>query len=75
LDGSTLALTATISDSNANWLSQRSLVFVITDAQGVWTWPILELQITDGALRARLGPRESSSGYNRQAQTHQAVAV
>jgi hypothetical protein len=73
LDGTTLALAATIVTSNPTWLSQRPLGFVITDAHGVWTWPILELQITDGALSARLGPREHVSGYHRQTENRPAV--
>jgi hypothetical protein len=68
LDAAGLTVAATIVDSNAIWLSQRPLAFVFTDKYGAWTWPVIELQITDGALIARLGPRETTRGDHRQAE-------
>lgn len=53
-----LQLTATVTEMNAFRISQRPLAFVVPHSQGVWRWPMLELQIQDGALTARLGPME-----------------
>ena len=38
--------------------SQSPLVFVAPHQDGSWRWPILDLQLADGALTARLGPKE-----------------
>jgi hypothetical protein len=39
-------------------LSQRPLRFVAPTEKGEWTWPIRELTIEHGTLRASLGPPE-----------------
>lgn len=57
LDGSTL--TAPIQTSDAFALSQQPLAFVVPRPAGYpWRWPILSLQVVDGALTATLGPQE-----------------
>lgn len=52
-------LSGAVSEIDASRMSQRPLVFATPNARGSWRWPILELQIQDGALTARLGPRET----------------
>jgi hypothetical protein len=52
------SLTARIVTSDALRIAQRPLVFVAPHQGGAWRWPILDLQVTDGALTASLGPRE-----------------
>ena len=39
-------------------VAQRPLVFEAAHAQGVWKWPVLELQVQAGTLTAILGPCE-----------------
>jgi len=56
-DGPTV-LAATVVSHDAFRLSQQPLALVATHATGAWRWPIHELQMVDGALTARLGPRE-----------------
>lgn len=53
-------LSATAASADAFRLSQRPLTFVVAHATGVWRWPVQELQIADGAVTARLGPKEKS---------------
>lgn len=57
-DAGVLQLSASLIESNAYRISQRPLAFAVPHSQGMWRWPILELQIQDGALTARLGPME-----------------
>jgi len=58
--GAVIELTATVVPGTWNTYaaSQRPLVFVAPHQAGSWRWPIEELQNLDGALTARLGPRE-----------------
>jgi hypothetical protein len=53
------SLTATVVLSDAFKLSQRPLTFVAPHDKGEWRWPIQALQLTEGALRASLGPPEN----------------
>jgi hypothetical protein len=46
--------------SDAFKLSQRPLMFIAPHAKGEWRWPILELTVDCGQVRARLGALESS---------------
>ena len=39
-------------------LSQRPLVFVAPHAKGEWRWPILDFELRDGVVTARLGAPE-----------------
>jgi len=48
------SLTATILSSDAFRVTQAPLTFV--HPNGKWTWPIVNLQITDHTLNAELGP-------------------
>lgn len=57
-DGGPFTLAATVVSHNTYRLSQRPLVLVAPHATGAWRWPIDELQVVDGSLTARLGPRE-----------------
>lgn len=52
-------LSATVVLSDAFKLSQRPLRFVAPHAHGEWAWPILTIQLADGALTATLGPPET----------------
>ena len=49
-------LVARIVASDAFKLRQRPLCFVAPHARGRWLWPIVEHEIVNGQLRARLGP-------------------
>lgn len=52
-------LTAKIANIDTYRASQRPLVFMVRRPHVTWRWPIVsELQITDGALSAYLGPME-----------------
>jgi len=57
-----LELTAQVTSVDAFAVSQRPLKFVAPHAKGAWTRPIDTLQIADGTLTARLGPREGVEG-------------
>ncbi len=48
-------LSASLQDVDDYRLSQRPLVIVTPNG---WTWRVLELQITDQALTASIGPKE-----------------
>jgi hypothetical protein len=52
-------LSAAVVTTDAFRLSQQPLVFVAPHQGGSWRWPVESLQITDGTLVARLGPKES----------------
>jgi len=39
-------------------VSQRPLVFEAPHANGVWRWPVVELQMLDGSLTATVGAYE-----------------
>ena len=54
----TWALAATVVVANAFRIAQRPLTFVIVHRKGAWSWPVLDLQFSDGAVTARLGPPE-----------------
>jgi len=51
-------LSATVVNADAFKMAQRPLLFVAPHEKGQWVWPIHEMQLTDGALTARLGPPE-----------------
>lgn len=55
-----VTLTATVVSTDAFRVSQRPLVFVAPHARGVWSWPILELQVSGATLSARLGPKKAT---------------
>lgn len=57
-DAQALRLSGRVDQVNTFRLSQRPLVFEAPHAKGAWRWPIEELQIRDGTLSARLGPKE-----------------
>jgi hypothetical protein len=44
-------------------LSQRPLMFVAPHTQGEWRWPIVECELQDGVVTARLGALEEMSTY------------
>lgn len=50
----------TVKSSDTYRLSQRPLVLEVSTQQGVWRWPVIELQMVDGACDGRLGPKEST---------------
>lgn len=52
------SLRATVVTADAFKLSQRPLMFVAPHEKGEWRWPILDYQLAEGALTARLGPPE-----------------
>lgn len=55
------SLTATVVLSDAFKMAQRPLTFVAKHAKGEWRWPILSLQLANGAqLTAQLGPLEGT---------------
>lgn len=51
----TWALRATVVMSDSFKLSQRPLLFVAPHQSGDWRWPIEEIDISNGAVTARLG--------------------
>jgi hypothetical protein len=53
-----LALSGTMTSQDRQRIAQRPLVFLIRRPDGIWRWPILELQTSGDALTAYLGPRE-----------------
>lgn len=57
-EGQAWVLSTSIIHSDAFRLSQRPLAFVVAHANGVWRWPVEELQITGASLTAVLGPKE-----------------
>ena len=58
-DGWTLS--GVITRANRYRLSQRPLTFEVLTTDGVQRWPVVTLQDADGALAARLGPREKKA--------------
>jgi len=54
--GAEWTLAGTLKSSDDFRVSQRPLKFVAPHADGVWTWPVEELQITGASLTAKLGP-------------------
>ena len=57
-DAQALRLSGSVGFVNTFRLSQRPLVFEAPHAKGAWRWELFDLQIRDGALSARLGPKE-----------------
>ena len=55
---SSITVTARVVSSDAFRVSQRPIVFAVQRPHMVWRWPVLSLQIVDGALSASLGPQE-----------------
>lgn len=51
-------LTATVVRSNPAHLAQGPLQFVAILERAEWTWPILDHEMANGTLTARLGPPE-----------------
>lgn len=51
------SLSASVVSHDDYRLAQRPLSFVVPQRPS-WRWPVLELQIGDGTLTARLGPKE-----------------
>lgn len=52
-------ITAVVNAADDFKLSQPALKFCITRQNGRrWSWPVLSLQIADGALTATVGPQE-----------------
>lgn len=56
--GGAISVTGSVSNVDTYGISQRPLVFVVTRDQGALRFPVLELQVADGALIASLGPQE-----------------
>jgi hypothetical protein len=53
-----LTLSGTLTFVDHYRVTQRPLVFLVRRPQGIWRWPITELQMAGGAFTAYLGPRE-----------------
>lgn len=52
-------LSGRVTDVDTYGISQRPLVFVATTERKVWRFSVLELQIADGHLTARLSSQET----------------
>jgi hypothetical protein len=59
--GAPTVLTALIVTSDAYWLEQRPLTFVVPTRGGAVRWPIESITVTDGRVVARLGQLERAT--------------
>jgi hypothetical protein len=56
------SMTGTVVASDAFKLRQRPLVFVAPTQKGDWRWEVLEHEIVQGTIRARLAPPDTAKG-------------
>lgn len=57
-DATGCRVTAKVLDANTFRVQQHPLTFVVPRQHGLWTWPVISLQIADGSLTAVLNPQE-----------------